>query len=208
VIRMSRRSLRSRLQSGLGKLAVSLALLALVGGCGGDPIMTERRPVGDHAYPPPDASQANPEATLQTFRAAYERRDSLAFRALYDSSYVGETVDLNGLPESLVFSRADELAHIAALARRSSISSVTCALGASLAWTRLPSDQPAHPERAVIQLRGENVRVEIVDGETMLEAGGPSETMTFRFAPHSPASSSPTDTIWKIVGWTEVRSSL
>ena len=192
----------------LERFVIGIALLALAAGCGDDRLMTPRRPPEGGSYPPPDASQASPEVALGTFRAAYERRDSMAFRALYDSSYVGKMVDTEGGLEVLVFDRADELSHIAALARSHTISSVTCALGASVGWTRLPSDDPSHPERAVIQLRGENIRIDIADDSTMLEAGGPSESMTFRFAPHTPAASSPTDTIWKIVGWSEVRNHL
>ena len=32
-----------------------------------------------------------------------------------------------------------------------------------------------------------------------------SEFMQFKFVPHSPDSTSPTDTTWKIVRWTELR---
>jgi hypothetical protein len=149
-----------------------------------------------------------PQEVLTALQLAYARRDSVEYKALHDSSYVGtstDDLDPPGTPP-LQFTFADEAAHIAALARRSSISRVRLELGPASSWNRLPSDDVAHPEWAMIQIPGMNFEVEITDGFDSYTAGGQLEFIHFAFKPTTPDSTSPTDTTWKIVRWTENRS--
>jgi hypothetical protein len=138
---------------------------------------------------------------------AYETRDSVTTGRVYDTGYAGTSTDLNDPPgsQTVTFTRADEIAHVAALKRAVTVTGVRCDLGYSGTWVRLPSDDSAHPEWAMIQIVGGNIRIEIANGDSILQAGGPSDMMTFYFAPH-PDSTSQTGTIWKVIRWNESRA--
>ena len=184
----------------LSWLAVGSAALIL--GCSEDESLPPlNRP------PPPSAAMASPQEVLGAYRVAYESRDSLVVRDLFDPAYVGTSTDLTDPPGSqvLTFHYADEVAHVAALRRTPSVTGVICQLGAPVSWTRLSSGDATHPDWAMIQLVGASIKVEINDGASFLQAGGPSETMSFQFSP-TPDMTSVTDTVWKIVRWDEVRA--
>jgi hypothetical protein len=70
--------------------------------------------------------------------------------------------------------------------------------GPSSSWTRLASDDPSHPEWAVIQVN--TTRIEIYDGQT-LYSGQSINPMRFGF---NPMVSAPGDTTWRIVRWDEM----
>ena len=137
---------------------------------------------------------------------SYANRDSIEYKSLYDSSYIGTSTDLNDPPGSQIstFRFADEAAHIATLARTTTITSVVLDFGPSSSWTRLPSDDPSHPEWAMIQFGAGNVLGEISDGAT-LYALNATNPMTFSF---TPTVAAPGDTTWKIIRWTEVGQSI
>jgi hypothetical protein len=133
---------------------------------------------------------------------AYVARDSTEYKSLYDSSYVGTSTDLNDPPGTQVstFRFSDEVAHIAAFARSTTIVSVVLDFGPSSSWTRLASDDPSHPEWAMIQLGP--WRLEVYDGATAYTTQA-TYPMIFAF---NPTVAAPGDTTWKIVRWTEVGS--
>ena len=137
---------------------------------------------------------------------AYSRRDSLECKDVYDSSYVGTSEDLGNPPGTppILLTYADEVSHVAALARTATISSIFCDLGSPASWTRLGSNSPSHPEWAMIQIAGSNIAIQVTDGVTSAVAGGSNLFFEFAFNPSTPVS--PTDTTWKIVRWTETRS--
>jgi len=133
---------------------------------------------------------------------AYVARDSVETKQVYDSSYVGTSTDLNDpVPSVATFRYADEIRHVAVLARTSAIVSIVLDLGLRSSWTRLPSDDPSHPEWAMIQIN--NFRLEVYDGPTLYTASS-TNPMTFTFRP---VTTAPPDTTWTIVRWTENGSS-
>jgi hypothetical protein len=186
----------------VGSLVIATALAAaLLGGCGGD----------DPVKPPPPPptgypARTTPQHVLEALTMSYANRDSMEYKSLYDSSYVGTSTDLSDPPGTQVstFRFSDEVAHIVALARTTTISAVFVDFGPSSSWTRLPSDDVTHPEWAQIQLS--SIHLEIFDGQSAYEALS-TNPMVFQFSPRLD-SSSPTDTLWRIVRWNEVGGGL
>jgi hypothetical protein len=153
---------------------------------------------GTPQYPKLDS----PSNVLDALGKSYAARDSMEYKTLYDSLYyVGTSQDLNDPPDTQVstFRYADEVAHLAALQRSTTIASVFFDIGAN--WQRLASSDPSHPEWAEIQIN--STHVQIYDGATVYEVLSNSPT-TFSFIPTVKA---PGDTLWKIVRWKEVGNS-
>jgi hypothetical protein len=178
---------------------MAVVAAAMLGGCGDDD-----PPIGCDVCPPPGyPALTTPQNTLEAMQRAYISRDSVETKQVYDANYVGTSTDLNDPPEVQVstFRYADELAHIATMARSTTISSVLLDLGPSSSWTRLSSDDMSHPEWAVIEINA--FHGEIYDGAT-LSLFTSSQPMTFTFIPTVAA---PGDTTWKIIRWNEVGSS-
>jgi len=174
-------------------------------GCGKDNLVKPPDPPGPgSAY----LVRSTPQNVLTDLEIAYSHRDSTETKALYDSSYVGTSQDLNDPPGTtpLSFTYSDEIAHVAALARSTTISSISLDLGPSASWNRLESNDPSHPEWAVIQIAGSGFKVECTDGPNTWQASGSYEFFEFMFKPATPESTSPTDTLWTIVKWQEVRA--
>lgn len=151
---------------------------------------------GDHQYP----ELTSPFNVLEALQLSYQNRDSTEYKALYDSSYVGTSTDLKDPPGTQVstFRYADEVAHVAALQRSSTITSVVFDVGPKTSWTRLPSDDVSHPEWATIQVGTGNWRVEITDGLTVYTVQS-INPISFSF---KPTAAGP-DTTWKIIRWNE-----
>jgi hypothetical protein len=160
------------------------------GGGGGDP-------------PPEYPALISPQKVLLALTQAYKARDSTEYKQLYDSSYVGQSTDLNDPPLSQVstFRYADEVAHMAALQRTTTITRVEFDLGLENSWTRLSSDDPSHPEYAEIQISTGFMSLAIYDGGTTYEVQS-INPITFWFKPTP--SATPGDTTWKIVRWEEI----
>ena len=153
---------------------------------------------GGGGGPYPD--RTSPQQALENLQRAYQERDSLYVKEVYDSSYVGESRDLKDPPESQLTTLyyADEVDHVAALRRTLSIKSVVFNMGSRTSWTRLSSDDPSHPEWAEIQIT--SWFVEIWDDQTLYTAHS-INPITFYF---KPLVAAPGDTLWKIVKWTEI----
>ena len=188
-------------------LAGVLALLAIVvAGCG---IFDPKKSGGK---PPPLLPvydiPIHPTVVLSNLVKAYSARDSVGYKALYDSSYVGTSQDLRDPPGTTPISLtyADEVAHVARLASKPTITSAYMDLGPPTSWTRLESDDPSHPEWAVIQIAGSSLTVRVTEGNEEYLANGTSEFFEFAFKPTTPASISSTDTLWNIVRWKETRA--
>ena len=153
---------------------------------------------GTPQYPALDS----PNHVLEALTKAYAARDTLEYKALYDSTYTGTSQDLNDPPGSQVstFKYADEIAHMAALQRVTTISSIFFDLGNTDKLQRLQSSDVSHPEYAEIQINSGNFRIEIYDGPTLYSVQS-INPITFVFIPTVAA---PGDTTWKIVQWVEV----
>lgn len=180
-------------------LASRLAAIALVGllaGCGQDnPV----KPAPLVMYP----TANSPEHALERLRLAYAYRDSVEYRKLFDFEYVGTSHDLRDGTSVTLFN-ADEVQHIQALARATTITSMDFSLGTSSSIVRQGSDVLAHPEWAVIYISGVQFRLEINDTRegTML-VNNPPNSYAFRFKP-TPQDTTGTDTLWTLVQWDEV----
>ena len=85
------------------------------------------------------------------------------------------------------------------------ISSVNVSFGPPSSWNRFESGDPSHPEWAAIQIAGTSLDIQITDGSNTWQASGSAEFLEFMFKP-TLDSASPTDTLWRIVRWTESRS--
>jgi hypothetical protein len=176
---------------------------SVLSGCGED---SPTKPPPGGGGPPTYPVLSSPQNVLAALEIAYSSRDSMETKALYDSSYVGRSEDLSdpyGTP--LSFTYYDEVRHVSVMRRSTTISHVVLDFGTATSWIRLGSDDPSHPEWAVIQIAGSNLDVQVTEGNEAYQAGGSNEFLEFRFKPTTPASTSPTDTLWKIVRWMEIR---
>jgi hypothetical protein len=181
----------------IGPALAVLATAITVAGCGDNHESPPKAPPG-----PQSVIRSTPENALKQLEYVYTKRDSTGIKALYDSTYAGTSTDETALPGSQVlnFTYADEVEHVAAMARAREISSVILSFGT---LTRLPSNDVSHPEWATIQIAGSNMSLEIDALDAVeLHASGISES--FSFKPTTPDSTSPTDTTWKIVRWSEL----
>jgi len=180
-------------------LAVVLLASAL-GGCGDD----GEDPIKPPANPSPTVA-STPETALANYVAAYEARDTVAVKEVYDPAYTGISTDLNG-GSSIDFTYDDELLHVRALAVTPGLT-VNLDLGPSSTWIRTPSDDPSHPEWAVITISGSAYRIEVIVGDEVSGAiGEPGTFQEFAFSPQLD-SASPSDTLWKIMRWRETGNS-
>jgi hypothetical protein len=187
-------------------LAGVLVLLAVVvAGCG---IFDPKQSGGK---PPPLLPvyeiPFTPTVVLTNLEKAYSARDSVGYKVLYDSSYVGTSRDQNDPGTSTIeLTYADEVAHVAFLESKPTITSAFMNLGPVSSWTRLESNDPSHPEWAVIQIAGSSLRIRVIEGSNEYETSGASEFFTFAFKPTTPAPISSSDTLWNIVRWVETRA--
>jgi hypothetical protein len=154
--------------------------------------------------PSPYPILTDPYRVMESLRLAYVARDSTEIKKLYDENYVGTSVDQSnpGAPLVLSFSKVDEVRHVAAMARTRTIFNISLQMPPSLTRQSDASDPPGW---ALIQLPQGTVSLEISDGPTTRAIASNQEQFEFRFIPTTPDPSSPTDTTWKIVRWTEIR---
>ncbi len=176
-----------------------LAVLALLlcafplGGCG-----KKHHIIGPDPQPPIYQQPSVPEVVLQNLALAYARRDSTEYKSLFDSLYTGTSINMKDpSPQFLTFTKADEAVHIAFLAKSTTIASIDLQLRNLVRST----DAGDPPGWALIQ--NPIFSLTIYDGSNSYDVGVNTETIEFRFIP-TLDSSSPTDTTWKIIRWTEV----
>jgi hypothetical protein len=174
-------------------IAVLLCALALVG-CG------EKHHFLAPVLRPPIYQQPSvPEVVLQNLALAYAHRDSTEYKSLFDGNYQGSSIDMrNPSPQVLTFTKADEAQHIAGLAKSTTITSVNLQLRPVLVRLTDAGDPPGW---ALIQ--NPIFSLSIYDAPNSYDIRPSAETMEFRFIP-TLDSSSPTDTTWKIIRWTEI----
>jgi hypothetical protein len=188
------------------RLAAVPAFVAawMVAGCGKDSNPTKP---GSGGGPPTYPVLSTPQDVLMALEQAYSLRDSTEAKALYDSSYTGTSKDFSdpGSP-TLSFTYVDEVRHAARLAKDPTVTSAHISLGPSSSWTRLGSDDPTHPEWAVIQIAGSQIDIQVEQPPDTWQISGSSEFFEFMFKPSTPESTSPTDTLWKIIRWEESRA--
>ncbi len=175
-------------------VAITLLLLAFAG-CGKKHRVL--RPVSGPRYP----VLSSPANVLAALAIAYSSRDSVEYKLLFHDNYQGSSLDQgNPLPQLLTYTKADEARHIAALAKSTTVSSVDLQLVPMLYRFTDMGDLPGWAT-----ISNPVFRLSIFDGPETYEIIPSEELMEFKFIPRTPDSTSPTDTTWKIIRWTEVR---
>lgn len=142
----------------------------------------------------------SPENALVTMIRAYANRDTTELGLVYDDAYQGTSLDTDDLyPVILNFNKRDEIQHVATLAHIPSITSVSVSLNPVI---RRYSDSADPAGWASLQnpIRA----VEVNDGATSHSVYLSYETLTYKVIPTTPDGTSPTDTTWKIIRWSEV----
>jgi hypothetical protein len=183
-------------RSFLARIAVVCVASGLLfsAGCGKD----ENTMIGPGPGPGPVyPALTSPQNVLSAMALAYMDLDSAEIKLVYDESYTGTSFDQND-PPAITLTKADEVRHVVPLASLTSITSVSLQLPPSLTRDRDASDPPGW---AVIYLPSGAMNLEITDGATSYSIRSQHE---FKFIPTTPDSTSPTDTTWKIIRWTEV----
>jgi len=176
-------------------LAVLIVALA-TGGCGRDKVLVGGTPTPPRIYP----LLVNPYSVMDALSTAYERRDTTEIKLLYDDAYQGSSIDqTDPAPAVLTFFKADEVKHVAALAR-APILNVTLMLSINMTRFNDPADPPGWTT-----IVNPITSLEMSDSSTTWRVDIPNEMMEFKFVPHT---SNPTsvDTTWKIVRWTEIKN--
>lgn len=179
-------------------MIAAVALPALMAGCGDDNTVRPQLPNPDH--PLTYVVSSTPFHVLYNLQLAYTNRDSTEYGSLFDDAYAGTTIDDSDPASPYTFSKLAERGHVSALARTTSITSIYLTFPPVL--TR-ETDLGDPPGWATIHMTG--VRLEINDSPASLQVDQ-SESMDFKFSPTTPDSTSPTDTTWKIVRWTEFKA--
>ena len=174
---------------------VAVALLVAVAGCGG------KKTTGpDQNTIPTYAVPSTPSLVLRNLELAYSRRDTTEYDSLFDDNYTGTSTEYDsGVSEVLDFTKADETAHIRALKRSTSISMIRLQFPSTLQWYTDGFDPPGWATIGITYLT-----LTIDDNPSSFNVS-PTVLMAFKFSPTAPATSSPTDTTWKIIRWTELR---
>jgi len=173
--------------------AAVAVLLAFLVGCSKDNPVKPVQP--GPKYPP----SSTPFNTLGNLRLAYVTRDTTGYDSLFDPAYIGTSINHSDPSPTLVtFTRVDEAAHIAALARTSTITGIHFIFPPTLTREIDTADTLGW-----VTVNMYPFQIEIDDGPTSFLAG-PLDQMSFKLRPTSPSPGSPTDTTWHIVRWIEV----
>ena len=175
-------------------------VLLLLAGC----IFSPKRGKGGGPPPPPVYEiPSTPEFVLKNLAAAYAARDSNEYKSLFDSNYTGTSIDqTQPVLTTLPFTKDSEAQHISALARNPDIRYVEMQLVPPGGMIRILdlSDPPGW-----VMIQNPVIKVQIFEPDTTREVKIDSgETIEFRFKPKTPDASSPTDTTWQIIRWTEI----
>ena len=172
---------------------VAVVSLIAVAGCGKDKVTGPGGPAGPQYLVP-----STPNDVLFNMQRAYAARDSTEYKGLFDDAYLGNSMDPSD-GTNLNFTKTDEAQHIAALARRGTITIASIVYPPSIVRFTDLTDPPGW---ATIQMsQGFSVQIDDIPSSYYIRSG---TTQEFKFAPTSPDSTSPTDTTWKIIRWREV----
>jgi len=180
-------------------VVVCAGLVLLLSGCIFSPT---KGPGGGGPEPPKYEIPAYPHIVLQNLKTAYTAKDSSAYKACFDERpglYVGTTQDaVHQTPVDTLYFR-DEAEHIANLARSTTAIADLVLVPLLDLERRADSEDPSW---ALIQNPIQSLRID--DGLKSYVVTPSNETIEFHFIPKTPDSTSPTDTTWKIIKWTEV----
>ena len=174
-----------------------LVLAALVAGCGREKLTNPILKFPPDPYP----RLINPFSVLDALRIAYEARDTTEIKLLYDPAYQGSSRDqTDPSPVTVFFTRADEVAHVAALAKATTISDISLTPAQRLFRFHSAGDPPGWAT-----ILNPFATLDVYEATVVHHVSLASEGIFFTFGPSAPDPSVP-DTTWKIVRWVEVRN--
>ena len=178
---------------------LGIVIAAFLAGCGDDDGPTKPRPSPAPTYP----VRSTPQNTLEYLRLAYVGKDSTATDSVYSPDYHGESSNAVDPGNVLFFTKAQEKSHVGALRKNTEVSNISFTMGDFNSWPREGSLDAAHPEWASITItRG--IALEVTVGPTTYNVGT-DDFFEYQFAPTTPAPASPTDTLWTVVRWREIK---
>lgn len=174
-------------------LAIALCM-PVVAGCGKKDTIVGPGTPGTPKYDVP----SSPLFVMYNLAKSYNSRDSAAYKACFDSGYIGTSQVLTSPAPIDTLTFASEAQHIASL-DRSPLVVVDLQLKPILTRSADPADPPGW---ALIQNPIHSLTID--DGADTYFVDLDRETNDFRFIPKTPDSSSRTDTTWKIIRWSEI----
>ena len=126
----------------------------------------------------------NPYSVMDALRLAYEARDTVEIKLLYDDGYEGSSADLTGPPPYLspmVILKGGEVQHVSALARDHSIRSISMILGTNMQRYDDPADPPGWAT-----IGNPITSLEVSDSTVTRRVDIANETMEFKFIHTAP----------------------
>lgn len=171
------------------------AALALLSGCIFSPERKEPKPKPPIEYLAPTF----PQNVLQNLIMAYVESDSIQTKIVYDEFYEGTSIDPSAPIPLFNFTRANEVSHVKNLHDDPNIVSIFLDLGAPGTWERLGGNASDPPGWAIIPIPSQKIRIEDIARFTIWESVNRVIEYTFK-----PTVSSPGDTTWTVVRWTEI----
>jgi hypothetical protein len=188
---------RARLHNLRFAAIVALVLAGLLAGCGREKLTNPTPKPRPNPYP----ELINPYSVLDALRIAYQARDTTEIKLLYDAAYQGSSRDqTDPSPVTVFFTRADEVAHVAALAKATTVSDISLMPAQGLFRFHSAGDPPGWTT-----ILNPFATLDIYEATVIRHVSLASEGTFFTFVPSAPDPSVP-DTTWKIVRWVEVRN--
>ncbi len=145
---------------------------------------------------------SQPLTVLEALSISYVNRDTAGVRLVYDQEYTGSSTDESnpGGPLKIDFKWTDEFNHVLALYRSPDVLQVNFQLPPGLKRFTDDNDPPGWATITITQ----PVTIEILGPNGTESVATKGETLEFKFKPTTPAPSSPSDTTWQIIRWTEI----
>ena len=180
--------------------AICVPILLLLSGC----IFSPKRGTGGGPPRPKYEPLATPENVLIDLSRAYSSKDSNEVKLLYHNDYTGTTIDQSN-PLSILhfdFTKADEVGHVAGLARNIAVFFVDLELSPLLATLKLRYHDAGDPP-GIETVQRPITRLAVYDDQNRWEVPLDKDYIEFKFIAKTPDSSSLTDTTWQIYKFTE-----
>jgi hypothetical protein len=171
-------------------------LILAAGGCG-----SKKKIVGpgpDEVYLAP----TSPSYVLQNLVKAYNARDSIETKAVYDVAYQGSSND-PALPAGQThFTQATEVSHVRRLHDDRNIVNVSLDLGPASLWQVLPGNVDDGVGAKIIPIQYQLLTLD--DASSATYQTNSRSQIEFAF---KPTETAPGDTVWTVIRWTETVSS-
>ncbi|MGE5175224.1 MAG: hypothetical protein ACM3JJ_02520 [Hyphomicrobiales bacterium] len=160
---------------------------------------------GSNPLPSPLPDRSTPQNALSLYAYAWVHRDSTILDSLIDATYVGTSIDLSDpTPFTRSFTKSDEIHDLGGLEKATDVTRVEVNLGPASSWVRTKyAGDP--PDWVALQVPAATIRV-YTTVDTYVASG--MDVEEWKFAPHTPAPTSPTDTVWTMIRWSESKPAL